>query len=332
MVALSKQSVKQKPLVIFVVGPTATGKSAFAIEAAQEFGGEIINTDSVQVYKSVDIGTAKPSATEIKKVPHHLYSYVAEGETSTVGEFRRHALSVIEQGAKNGVKIFFAVGGSGFYNQALEKGMYPVPQIPAEVREAINKKLEQDGLAALFQELQKRDPDYADGISENDTYRIMRSLEIARHLQGTALPSKITDENTWSGIRKKFEREIEKNRSFDVMKVGIINPRLKIRRAVERRTSEMLEQGFVSEVKELRGRGLSKWAPMLSVGYKEVQAFLDGELDQAELPQKIVTSTMQLVKRQTTWFRRDNEIKWFEADDGWENPLAFVRAKLNERG
>jgi tRNA dimethylallyltransferase len=320
----------KKPLVIFVVGPTATGKSAFAVEAAQEFDGEIINTDSVQVYQSVDIGTAKPTPSDFKRVPHHLYSYVPEGETSTVGEFRREALAIIEQGPQRGTEKFFAVGGSGFYVQALEKGMYPVPKIPDAVRESIANEHAKSGLGALYQELHKRDPEYAKDISENDTYRIMRSLEIARHLQGQS--SKPTNDNTWSGIRRKFEAEIEKTRSFDVLKIGILQPRAKIRKNVELRTAEMLKNGFIEEVKLLRDKGLSKWAPMLSVGYKEVQQFLDGELAKKDLAEKIVTSTMQLVKRQTTWFRRDKDIQWFDANEGWAKPLAFIQAQVDKRG
>ena len=315
----------KKPLVIFVVGPTATGKSDFAVEAAESIGGEIINTDSIQVYESVEIGTAKPPKEFFARVPHHLYSYVKEGETSTAGEYRRHALEIVGASPE---QTFFATGGSGFYVQAFEKGMYPVPEIPAIIRTKIDQDAESSGLAKLYDELRLRDSRYAAEISANDTYRIKRALEIVRFLQGDLPQGQPDPEKTWSGIRDRFTAESAQSRPFRVLKIGLIRDRALIRKSVEQRTKKMLEAGFIDEVKALRAKGLSNWAPMLSVGYKEVQMHLDGQIAFADLAQEITTSTMQLVKRQTTWFRRDPEIKWFDPGEGWEKPLTFLRSAL----
>lgn len=326
--------LRHKPLVIFIVGPTATGKSEFSVVAAERFGGEIINTDSVQVYQHVDIGTAKPTASQLARVSHHLFSFVAANETCTAGEFRRRALEKIEQRSATGVTTFFAVGGSGFYVQALEKGMFPAPDIPAAVRETVERDRLEKGLSALYAELVSRDPEYAREISANDSYRIKRALEINRYLQEQSLGGEHADGpsgTTWSEIRRRFVTESAATRPFDVCKIGIIRPRPLIRKAVEKRTREMLRNGLLDEVRDLRARGLQDWAPLASVGYKQVQDYLDGLLPEAELEAAIVTSTMQLVKRQTTWFRRDPEIRWFDAEAGWDNPLRFVAELLASR-
>lgn len=317
-----------KPLVVFIVGPTATGKSELALEAAKALGGEIINTDSIQVYAGLEIGSAKPPADYFTQVPHHLFSFVAEGKTCTAGDFRKAALEVIESKKTRAKNLFFAVGGSGFYVQALEKGMYPVPEIPASVKTQIEVDLRENGLPSLYQELRSLDPKYASEISENDTYRIMRALEINRHLQTSGAHE---GETTWSGIRRVFESKQIQTRPFDVLKIGVMRPRDEIRKSVESRTRKMLASGLIDEVKQLQSKGLSKWAPLLSVGYREVQMHLEGEMSANDLPQAITTSTMQLVKRQTTWFRKDSSIKWFDPKDGWAEPMAFIAQAIKAR-
>lgn len=321
-----------RPLVVFVVGPTATGKSDFAVSAALRFGGEILNADSVQIYSSIEIGAAKPTSEERKGIPHHLLGTVAEGEICTAGDFRRRALEIIERGGQRGISVFFAVGGSGFYVQALEKGMYPAPKVAEAVRVAIKMDFDVMGRGALYAELQARDPDYAAEISPNDTYRLFRSLEIGRTLQGPELPvGRPAEAQTWSGVRRQFESELEATRPFEVLKIGLFRDRKILRKAVRDRARRMIERGLIEEVSALRAKGLAAWAPMLSVGYKETQDFLDGKLDRARLEEDIATHTMQLAKRQMTWFRRDNEIVWFDSDKGWDEPLAWLDSRLKHK-
>ncbi len=322
----SEPPPETRPLVVFVVGPTATGKSDFAIEAALRFGGEIINIDSVQIYSGVEIGAAKPTLEERRGVAHHLLGEIPEGGTCTAGDFRRRALDVI---ARGGGGLFFAVGGSGFYAQALEKGMYPVPEVPAAVRASVQADFDAVGREALHAELRERDPGSAAEISPNDTYRLFRALEVVRSLQGAELPQGRPEEAlTWSGLRRRFEGEAARARPFRVLKIGLYRDRQVLRAAVARRARRMLERGLVEEVSALRAKGLGGWAPLLSVGYKETQDVLDGRLAGDRLAEEIATHTMQLAKRQMTWFRRDPGIQWFDADRGWGEPLAWLDSRL----
>ena len=298
------------PELLFIIGPTAGGKSDFAVELceseAAQTKSEILNCDSVQFFAGVEIGAAKPSADLLARVPHHLIGHLPLGATYTAGEFRRDALQVIEQRARQGVERFVAVGGSGFYVQALEKGMYDVPKIPDEIRSGVERDLEEKGLADLHLELKKRDPKAAEKINPADRYRIGRALEVLRaDLSGRTLTQ----------IREQFVSEAARSLGsapplFRVRKIGLFVPRDVLRDRVVARTRKMLENGLVEEVRGLRAQGLHNWSPLQSVGYKEVGAYLDGAISQADLEPAIVTSTMQLAKRQMTWFKRDVSIEW----------------------
>jgi tRNA dimethylallyltransferase len=298
------------PELLFIVGPTAGGKSDFAVELceseAAQIKSEILNCDSVQFFAGVEIGAAKPSADLLARVPHHLIGHLPLGATYTAGEFRRDALQVIEQRSREGVERLVAVGGSGFYVQALEKGMYDVPKIPDEIRLGVERDLEEKGLAALHLELKNRDPGAAEKINPADQYRIGRALEVLRADLGG---------RTLTQIREQFASEAARAAEstpplFRVRKIGLFVPRDVLRDRVVARTRKMLESGLIEEVRGLRAQGLHNWSPLQSVGYKEVGAYLDGTLSQTDLEPAIVTSTMQLAKRQMTWFKRDVSIEW----------------------
>jgi tRNA dimethylallyltransferase len=310
--------------LLFIVGPTACGKSDFAVELAEQVGRnmgrlpEIINFDSVQFYEGVDIGAAKPSAHLLARVPHHLVGHVPLNETYTAGNFRRDALKVIDAAAVSGQRLLFPVGGSGFHMQALEKGMYQVPEIPLALRESLQKRASDGELAELHAELSRLDPESGLKIKANDSYRILRALEILLAAPGGG---------TLGDIRAKFIAE-QPPATFSVSVVGLFRPRDILRKRVEERTRLMFKAGLVDEVVELRRRGHAASAALQSVGYKEVGAFLDGNLQQVELQPWIVTHTMQLAKRQMTWFKRDPRITWFDAEKGWKDPLEKVQEIL----
>jgi tRNA dimethylallyltransferase len=305
--------------LLFVVGPTACGKSDFAVElceilAARGLESEIINCDSVQFFEGVQIGAAKPGPELLARARHHLIGHVPLGGSYNAGDFCRDAEKVIAARRAQGVRHFVAVGGSGFYVQALEKGMYDVPKIPAEIRQELERVMAESGPEPLYQELRERDPQTAARIEPADRYRILRSLEILRaHPAG----------GTLSEIRARFEAN-KKPSSHLVSKVGLFRPRDILRKRVEERTEMMLQTGLLDEVRDLRAMGLGSWSPMQSVGYKEAQACLDGTLGREELAPAIVTSTMQLAKRQMTWFKRDPSIAWFDRELGFERPLAHA--------
>lgn len=319
--------MNQKPNLLFVVGPTACGKSDCAVEIAEKIAGkiadrlpkipspQIINTDSVQFFSGVNIGAAKPSANLLSRVRHHLIGHIPIGATYTAGQFREEALSVISEVSRQGVKTILAVGGSGFYVQALEKGMYDVPEIPIETRNGLEKESRAaNGWMQLYLELQGRDPRAAEKIQANDRYRILRALEILR-----------THTGTLTEVRENFATNRPVEQPFAAYKIGVFLNRDTLRERVEVRTRGMLAQGLIDEVIALRLKlrslapdgSLDSWAPLKSVGYREVQAFLDGKLAQEGLAPAIVTSTMQLAKRQMTWFKRDASIKWFDSEKGF---------------
>lgn len=291
-----------QPKVLFLVGPTASGKSDAGVAIAEATGAEIINCDSVQFFAGVEIGAAKPEPELLRRARHHLVGHIPVGQDYNAGDFRRDALALITSGACG---RFIAVGGSGFYVQALEKGMYDVPEITPEVREQLDRgAAEPDGLQKLYAELSARDPRTAEKIDRNDRYRILRSLEILR-----AHPKE-----TLSEIRERF-RSAEPPQPFVSEKIGLFCERTLLRERVTVRTRRMLASGLIAEVEllraEIRKLGLDDWAPLRSVGYNEVQDFLDGRLPREALEEQIITSTMQLAKRQMTWFKRDQATEWF---------------------
>lgn len=301
--------MNSRPRLLFVVGATATGKSDLAVAIAEKATApapQIINCDSVQFFDGVEIGAAKPGPELLARARHHLVGHVPVGDDYTAGDFRRDALRLM---AENPLPSWLAVGGSGFYVQALEKGMYDVPEIPAGLREELESEAARPGgLGRLYDELKTRDSDAAAKIAGADRYRILRALEILR-----AHPAE-----TLTEIRARFA-SLQPPAPFSAAKIGIYCSRERLRERVVGRTRAMLARGLIREVESLRAslkdQGLKDWAPLRSVGYNEVQKFLDGQLRRDELEPAIVTSTMQLAKRQMTWFKRDTQIEWFESED-----------------
>lgn len=295
-----------KPLIIFIVGSTATGKTEFSLLAQKQIATvlgapcEILNFDSVQVFNGIEIGTAKPSLEQRAQATHHLIDFVPRGQPYTAGDYRRDALRILNERTIAGVGAFLLVGGSGFYAQALEKGMFENPPAEPALRNEIAELLESRGLPALYRELSQLDPEYASTIAAQDTYRILRGLEIVRSQNKTLTQIKNEFASKPSELRTKYE----------IGKIGLRVERDVLRERITIRTDRMLAQGWVDEVKTLREEGYGAWSPMQSVGYKEVQAHLDLELNESELREKIIVSTMQLAKRQATWFKRDTEVQW----------------------
>lgn len=287
--------------VVFVVGPTASGKSALALEFAQKFQGVIVNCDSIQCYQSLDIGSAKPSLSERSLVPHELFDYIPEGETLTAGAYARDFFATLEKLKQRDVESVFVVGGTGFYFQAIEKGMYDIGAADPQKIAELEAKIRLGELDQLRAELERRDPETARRIAQADHYRLVRALEmIATHGK---TPTQV--KNEFEAQRKPFP--------FPLIKVGIKAQRQDLLEPIHRRTENMLEMGLLEEVSDLLQRGLKDWAPLSSVGYKECRDYILGESaakDQTELQELIETATHQLAKKQRTWFSRDGEIHW----------------------
>lgn len=281
---------------VFVVGPTASGKSGFALKAAGDFKSCIINCDSIQFYRELIIGSAAPSNADKKKCPHHLYQNIDYPLEMTAGEYIRQFDGLRTNLAE---KIYFVVGGTGFYFQALEYGMYDVAASSEERRAEFERLLETpEGHQLAYAEMLAADPELKDKIHFADKYRIVRALEIL----------KFTDKKPSEMAKQKREKRLVD----EIVKIGFSWDINVLKRHIQKRTKFMLNNGLIEEVQNLLHKGYSAgWAPLNSVGYKETVQFLNKEIRRDELEDLISLRTGQLAKKQMTWFKRDAEVKWF---------------------
>lgn len=295
--------------VVFLVGATGTGKSRHALELAHQVPGSvIINADSVQLYQRLDIGSAKPTLEERKQVPHYLYDVIPPPETVTAGVYNRLFFETVKA-LETKTPLALVVGGTGFYFQAIEKGLLPIPPANPEIQAELLAELkESDGEKKLHAELAAKDPRAAQRIHPRDHYRLIRALDI---LRSTGRP--ITE------ILEKHEKD-SPGFPYPLLKVGLKMPREVLVERLQRRTEEMLRSGWLEEVRGLMEEGYGHWEPLRSVGYKQCVEYLSrkgGESPESlkELADQIVSETLKLAKKQRTWFQRDRHIQWFEPSD-----------------
>jgi len=285
--------------VYFVLGPTAVGKSQFAIEAAEAVGGVIVNADSLQFYKGLSIGSAAPSDHDFKRVPHKLFHCLDWPQEVSAGWFYKIMTDTLAELEHQGVKHVFAVGGSGFYLEILERGLLPVGGESYLIRQELEAKLKEQGNILLYQELVTLDPNWAKKIKPQDSYRIVRALETIK-VSGRILTDLYIE---WNATRLPFK--------YPLKKIGLTASREWIIERVKKRTHQIVTGGILEEVKAFDVKPDQVWAPLRSVGYKEALQFNRGEIKTyAELEEAIVKSTMRLIKKQKTWFKRDKQINW----------------------
>jgi tRNA dimethylallyltransferase len=300
----------EKPKFVALLGPTGSGKSSLALELARRFKGEIISADSVQVYRGLDIGTAKPSPEDRRLIPHHLIDILDPDQGYSAALFREQADEVILGLHKRKIPIF-VVGGTGLYLKALTRGLFRGPAGDSKLRLALHKKAEMRGNEVLYRELQELDPEAASRIHPHDRFRITRALEVY-------------------SLGKKpislFQKEhgFQENH-YEVLKVGLQCERDELYRRIECRVDQMIERGWVDEVQTLLNRG---YAPglksMRSLGYKNIVSYLSGGLT---LEQAIILTkrdTRRYAKRQITWFKADPEIIWLPVNQ--KNLVSIQRA------
>jgi tRNA dimethylallyltransferase len=286
--------------VLFIVGPTAVGKSKLAIELAKKLNGEIISADSMQVYIGMDIGTAKPAREELEEVPHHLINLIAPDKSWSVSDFVNNAKTLIEDICGKG-KLPIVVGGTGLYLNALIEG-YSFPEIKKDVQ--VRLKLEHEakvfGSLHLYERLKKIDPDTAANIHYNDTKRIIRALEV---YELTGHPMSL--------LRTKDAESLE----FKPVIIGLELDRHELYKRIEARIDEMLSKGLVDEVSGLIKEGYDpKLTSMQAIGYKEVAEHLHGKYTYDELVNILKQNTRNFAKRQLTWFRRFKNVNWFDVE------------------
>ncbi len=290
------------PPVIMLMGPTASGKTSLSLFLADNLPIEIVSVDSALVYRGLDVGASKPDQQILTKYPHHLIDICSPDTAYSVAAFRKDALRVMKDITQRG-KIPLLVGGTMLYYRALIQGLSELPGADHDVRKMLEAFLLAKGLPALHVRLQKVDPEAAKKIHPNDPQRIQRALEVY--------------EISGKPITQWWLEQKNETLPYAITKIAMsTTERSLLHHRIEARFDEMLEQGFVAEVKKLRARGdldLNKPA-MRAVGYRQVWQYLDGDYSFDEMKLKGVIATRQLAKRQLTWLRSELDLHWFYSD------------------
>lgn len=287
--------------VIVISGPTASGKTDLAVELALKFRGEVVNFDSLLLYREITIGTAKPTEEERRSVPHHLIDVRSIKDPMNAADYAREAFPVVEKLLSEN-KIVFLAGGSGFYLQALLKGMYDSPTTPAQITKRSDELYEKEGIQPFLEILKINDLKSFERYHENDHYRIRRAVE---HWWTTGSPlSEARKEK--DAANEVLDRPTIHN--WDVLHIYLDLPKDEHLKIIERRTDRMLSGGLIEEVQNLLAQGFTGLEkPLQSIGYKETLDYIQGCFKSlAECRERIIISTRQLAKSQRTWFNRDN--------------------------
>lgn len=281
--------------LVIITGPTAAGKTEFSIKAALEYGSPVISCDSRQIYKEMTIGTAVPDASQLSAVKHYFIHSISIKEPYSSGQYEIDALELIGKLFAEGHDTLVMAGGSGFYIDAVCKGLDNLPVPPPELREELTRRIREEGVGPLAEQLKELDPEAWAAIDINNGQRVVRALE-TRLVSGRSFT--------------EFKLAQPKKRDFQIEKICITRPREVLYDRINRRVLKMVDDGLVDEV-----RGLLPYRnlPALqTVGYKEIFSYLDGEISLDEAIRLIQRNTRHYAKKQLTWWKRDPDIRWME--------------------
>ena len=305
-----------RPLIA-ILGPTASGKTEFGMRLGEALDGEIVNADALQVYRGLDIGTAKPSADLRAALPHHLIDILDPEEPYSAGEFVRRALPLIEEIRGRG-RAPILVGGSGLYLRALLEGLSPIPASDPATRARLEERFAREGLATLYDELREIDPGTARRLAPRDRQRILRALEVAVS-SGRPL-------SHWISQKPLGATPLR------AVKLGLTSPRGILYDRIADRVREMIGQGWVEEVVALLERGVDPAVPAFqAIGYRQIIRHVQGEWSLEAATEDTIRATRRYAKRQMTWFRRERDVRWMAASE-WVRHLPSLLEKLNRGG
>lgn len=285
-----------KPRLVFLVGPTAIGKTELSLRLAKKLNAEIISCDSMQIYKGMNVLTSKPSLMIRKEIPHHLIDIVSCDREYNVSKYRLAAIRKINQIIKKG-KVPLLVGGSGLYMSVVIDGIFKDKTGNSDIRQRLYQEAEKFGSGYIYKKLKEKDPKAAEKIHPNDTKRIVRALEVFE------VTGKLISQ--LQATRKSLADK------YDIKILGLNMPRDELYKRIDERVNEMFEQGLVEEVKKLLKLKLSQTAKA-AIGLNEIKGFLEGLYDLEEAKRLMKRNTRQYAKRQMTWFRKDKRIIWID--------------------
>ena len=314
-----KDAEKQKTLVIncpviVLVGPTAIGKTALSIQLVEKFSCEIISMDSMQVYRYMDIGTAKPSQEEMQQIPHHLINIVDPDDQYDAARFVRDSLAAIRDIEGRGRAALI----TGLYLKALVEGLFAAMPTDKEIRQQLQERLDKEGRAGLHAELCRIDPESGARIHKNDSQRLLRGLEIY-HASG----------KTWTELLEKQKTQEQGVVFTRMYQAALTCEREQLYQRIKERSRVMVEQGLLEEVQTLHGMGYEfELASMQSIGYRHAGNLLSGIWNQEEMMEHLIRDTRRYAKRQMTWFRRNNDLNWFNREEG-ERVGEQIKANLS---
>lgn len=300
----------KKEKVVVICGPTASGKTALSIELAKKINGEIVSCDSMQIYKEMDIGTAKTTKEEMQGIKHYMLDIISPEERYSVADYKKEAKNAIREILKKG-KTPIVVGGTGLYVDSLIYEIeYPNIEFDEEYRKKLEIQVEKEGLENLYEQAKKIDPEAIKKISQNDKKRIIRILEIYH----------ATGYNKTEQERKSREKEPE----FDYKVYGLNMPREKLYKRIDLRVDIMIKQGLIEEVEKIYKKYSEFPTAMQGLGYKEVVEYLNNNLTKEEMIEKIKQETRRYAKRQMTWFRKNKQTIWLDTENTVQNNLQII--------
>ncbi len=310
--ALTLPKAHRDPLVVVVLGPTASGKTALSLAMAGRFGGEIVNCDSVAMYREFEIGTAKPSAAERAKIPHHLVDCVNPLADVSAGEYARQARQILGEivlrGApsedEQGKHLPIVSGGTGLYLRALIDGLFPGPQRSEELRNKLRARARKRGTDHLHRILGRLDASAAKRIHANDVPKVIRAIEVCL---GSRQPSRGA---SGPNMTELWQQGREPLRGFRILRLGLNPEREVLYARINQRAAKMFDEGLIAETEKLRAKYGEQARPLASLGYKQAVQFLRGELDRESALAAAQQAHRNYAKRQITWFRREPDVHW----------------------
>jgi tRNA dimethylallyltransferase len=303
----------REPLVVVVLGPTASGKTALSLAIARRFRGEIVNCDSVAMYREFDIGTAKPSAAERAEIPHHLLDCVDPLADVSAGEYARQARQILREVVlRESVSheseprrhLPIVSGGTGLYLRALLEGLFPGPQRSEELRDKLRARAQKNGTEHLHRILRRLDSSAANRIHANDVPKMIRAIEVClASRQSSSRTSRRTMTELWQEGREPL-------RGFRILRLGLNPEREALYARINQRAAKMFDQGLIAETERLLAKYGAQARPLASLGYKQALQFLRGELDRESALSAAQQAHRNYAKRQITWFRREPGVHW----------------------